>query len=113
MRRTVIAVAGIAVAAIALAGCNKTSYQCDNGSCDISVRGTARVDLGRPSSSPGSADHDSPTGFEITGYEGDAVAISSFGDHATVKAGESRRIGRLTFQVNSVKGESAKMHVEG
>jgi len=113
MRRTVLAVIGIALAAVTLTACDKSSYQCTNGSCDVSVSGTPSVDLSGHSSSPGSDDHEGPAGFTVVGYTSDGVSISSNGDQGTVKAGESKRIGELTFQVRSVDGDSAKMHVEG
>lgn len=114
MRRTVTAVIGIAVAATVLTGCNKSTYQCNSGSCEVKVSGNVSVDLGTRATRSSRHDHDvdSPDSFEVTGYDGDAVRISSNGDEAAVRTGESKRIGELNFRVESVNGDSAKLHVD-
>lgn len=106
-RRTVVTLAAIAIAAATLTGCSKSSYSCHNASCDVSVSGNATVDLS------GEHNEGGPSVFEVTGYDGDSVDITSSSVEETVKAGETKRVGALTFKVVSVDGDSAKLHVEG
>jgi len=117
-RRTVFAVLAVTLAGAALTGCSKSSYQCSNGGCEVSVSGYAEVDLG--SSDPGSGgsgrggpDHftGGPGSFEVTGYGDDSVTISSSSDEQTLRTGQTRKIGEIRFTVRSVHGSSAKLHV--
>lgn len=106
-RRTVVVLAAIAVASATLTGCGKSSYSCHNAACDVAVSGNATVDLS------GEHNEGGPSVFEVTGYDDHSVDIKSSSVEETVKAGETKRVGALTFNVISVKGDSAKLHVSG
>lgn len=115
MYRAVTGAAGIALAAALLTACSKTSTSCHDASCDVQVSGNAEVDLGLDQA-PGDPDQDhkgGPDSFEITGYDDGSVSISSSGDEQTVRSGQTQKIGALTFRVISVRGDSAKLHVDG
>lgn len=113
MRRWVAAVATGVVMVGALTACDKSSFQCDSGSCEVSVSGTPTVDLsGSHSSSPGHRHGLSRTSFTVRGYDGDGVRINVVGDTQTVRTGQAAVIGAMRFRVESVSGNSAKLHVD-
>jgi hypothetical protein len=118
MRRLGAVVAVVVAALFLVTGCDKTSSQCRNGSCEISVSGKPTVNLGSssgPSSRSGrhhyGGSHNGPS-FTVKGYEGDAVRISSRGDTQAVRTGQTAEVGGLRVRVESVSGESAKLHVD-
>ncbi|HEY3687665.1 MAG TPA: hypothetical protein VGL93_31805 [Streptosporangiaceae bacterium] len=99
-------------------GCDKTSSQCRNGSCEVAVSGRPTVNLGGgsgPTSSSGrhryGSSHNGPS-LTVQGYEGDAVRINVHADTQTVRTGQTAMIGGLRVRVESVSGESAKLHVD-
>lgn len=114
IRRAVVAAAGIAAAASLLTGCDKTSVSCHDTSCDVSVSGNTGVDLGldKVPGHPGKH-YAGVHSFDVIGYEAHAVRVNTQGQDYTVNVGETKRVaGVMTIRVISVKGESAKLHVD-
>ena len=110
--RVGVVVGGVVVAGGLLCGCQSSSMHCTNGSCEVSVSGNASVDLDTTSTAHAGHTSHGPDTFRVTGYEGDVIRIESSGQTATITAGHSARVGRLTFTVKAVRGDSAKLHVE-
>ena len=110
--RAGVVVGAVVVAGGLLAGCQSSSMHCTNGSCEVSVSGETSVDLDTTSTARAGRTPHGPDTFRVTGYEGDVIRIESSGQTATITAGESARVGRLRFTVKSVRGDSAKLHVE-
>lgn len=118
-RRIAVRLVGLGVVGLTLMGCDKSSSNCNNGSCEVTVSGKAEVNLSPKAtrSSQRKRAGYSPTGrhrFKIVEYRGDAVTINSGAQTETVKVGETKTINDLVFQVTSIdtNGHGAKLHVQ-
>lgn len=117
MRSRIVGLLGVAIVGLALTGCDSSSADCKNGSCDVTVSGKPDVNLGsKATSRPYRRQHlhvDQPR-FTVVRYMDNAVTISSGAQTDTVRVGETKTINHLVFQVRSVdrNGNGAKLRVQ-
>src|SRR4051812_36273759 len=103
MKRLLLA----AVVVLVLTGCaaDKYQYGCGGGrACTLSTTGTPTVDMS-DQLGPGAV-------VAVKDVGDDSVTLTVGGESATLKAGESKQVGRLKIIVQSVKDDDVKLHVE-